>query len=718
MASEETQAFNKGFASLMKQMKDNREAEEQQIANNFNIEMNKLTGDVTRASNERAKLEKKLSDIDENDKKSLNEINKLLKENEKRVALAQEAKTQKLEEIKTAEDTKDAMMKMRNLTEEQVLTEKEQIAEIADMKAAQKAYQEEYEKTEGAKATDSKSFNKMNLDIAQKELNMRKEAAKRDGISKAGQEEIDKEQKRINTERGTVFGKMSNYMMDMSQNIKKVIGTAGKGLLGGAIFLAIGAFLQSEFFQKIVDLIFDEIIPGIQNFYENTLKPFATGIMTFFQDPTFENFKKIFDVENPLGLVVGLAGIVALLAPGLMFKGLKGGIKLLGLAFSGLFGSGGKDGVLDKDNKLKGRKGMLKRLGGSITKMFGAITAFGSTAFTFVKDMGAKALDSAKAAGAKLAEKIGALKKSATDLAKKGLENVKNVATKTVTAAKNVAGSVAGGAKNVATQTAGVASKAATAIKGTGSTITASAAKAFKAFPRLGIAAKLVPGLGAALAAGQGIAILMDDSMSKDDKIKAFGGLLGGALGSAGFAALGAALGTAVFPGVGTIGGGLLGGVLGYFGGDYAGRKAAKFLLGEQTEEEKVAQEIASTGGADFASQGDTSGGYVSDATVGGTTDMDVGQGSSTANQKFVIGKRKPSESMIAARVKAGMSREDAERTPETFRVPIGGDRGGTTIIQNAPQNNNSVSNSNTTAASSGFVEPDPMFRRNAQYAI
>ena len=147
MASEETQAFNKGFASLMKQMKDNREAEEQQIANNFNIEMNKLTGDVTRASTERTKLEKKLSDIDENDKKSLNEINKLLKENEKRVALAQEAKTQKLEEIKTAEDTKDAMMKMRNLTEEQVLTEKEQIAEIADMKAAQKAYQEEYEKT-------------------------------------------------------------------------------------------------------------------------------------------------------------------------------------------------------------------------------------------------------------------------------------------------------------------------------------------------------------------------------------------------------------------------------------------------------------------------------------------------------------------------------------------------------------------------------------------
>jgi hypothetical protein len=314
------------------------------------------------------------------------------------------------------------------------------------------------------------------------------------------------------------------------------------------------------------------------------------------------------------------------------------------------------------------------------------------------------------------------IKKSTHKLAKKGVttlkDGAKTVASKVVGGAKAVGTGLADTAKAMGSDVKSGAGKATKAIKGTGKNLAASAAKAFKAFPRLGLAAKLVPGLGAALAAGQGIAILMDDSMSKDDKIKAFGGLLGGTLGSAGFAALGAALGTAVFPGVGTIGGGLLGGVLGYFGGDYAGRKAAKFLLGEQTEEEKVAQEIASTGGADFASQGDTSGGYVSDAAVGGTTDMDVGQGSSTANQKFVIGKRKPSESMIAARVNAGMSREDAERTPETFRVPIGGDRGGTTIIQNAPQNNNSVSNSNTTAASSGFVLPDPMFRRNAQYAI
>ena len=46
MAKEDVQAFNKGFAALTKQMKENREAEEQLTTNNFNIEMNTLKGNV------------------------------------------------------------------------------------------------------------------------------------------------------------------------------------------------------------------------------------------------------------------------------------------------------------------------------------------------------------------------------------------------------------------------------------------------------------------------------------------------------------------------------------------------------------------------------------------------------------------------------------------------------------------------------------------------
>jgi hypothetical protein len=247
----------------------------------------------------------------------------------------------------------------------------------------------------------------------------------------------------------------------------------------------------------------------------------------------------------------------------------------------------------------------------------------------------------------------------------------------------------------------------------------ASASKAFKAFPRLGLAAKLVPGLGAVLAAGQGISILMDDSMSKDDKIKAFGGLLGGSLGSAGFAALGAALGTAVFPGIGTIGGGLLGGVMGYFAGEALGTKAASFLLGEKTEEEKVGAALEGGGmaGGPPQSQGTTSGAsFSSDATVGGTTGMDISQGSTKA--KVSTYKGKPTESMISKRMKAGLDREQATSTPQEFDImkPQGG-MGNTTIINNnttnAPVNNNS-----TTSTVNSIVESDPMFNRNSRYAI
>jgi len=266
------------------------------------------------------------------------------------------------------------------------------------------------------------------------------------------------------------------------------------------------------------------------------------------------------------------------------------------------------------------------------------------------------------------------------------------------------------------------AGKAGKAIKGTGSKLAASAAKAFKAFPRLGLAAKLVPGLGAALAAGQGIAILMDDSMSKDDKIKAFGGLLGGTLGSAGFAALGAALGTAVFPGVGTIGGGLLGGVLGYFGGDYAGRKAASFLLGEQTEEEKIAKNLDAAGGGVSNDAQATAisggGGFSDDAQAivtsgsggnqgagneisGKTKFKTTGQGSSKlAKLKGVDG-----QSNVASQV------DDISPTRQASGM------GNTTIINNnttnAPVNNNS-----TTSTVNSIVESDPMFNRNSRYAI
>ena len=45
-------------------------------------------------------------------------------------------------------------------------------------------------------------------------------------------------------------------------------------------------------------------------------------------------FKNIFDVDNPAGLIKGLGLITLLLAPKLLFKGLKAGIKALTGAFT------------------------------------------------------------------------------------------------------------------------------------------------------------------------------------------------------------------------------------------------------------------------------------------------------------------------------------------------------------------------------------------------
>ena len=218
------------------------------------------------------------------------------------------------------------------------------------------------------------------------------------------------------------------------------------------------------------------------------------------------------------------------------------------------------------------------------------------------------------------------------------------------------------------------------------------------------MAAKLVPGLGAIIGAGQGLAILMDKSMSKNDKIKAFGGLLGQGLGAAGFGALGAAVGTAVFPGIGTIGGGLLGGVLGAFAGESMGRKAATFLLGEETEEEKSAKFLE---GKKSMSGGPP-------ASSGSTKSL---QTKPIKTAKFETVKSKSTSSIMSKGPPA--SSGSTESDMDVIKtVPVNDNKDTAPIIVNAPQNNNAVTNSNTSTTNSGFVEPDPMFRRNSQYAI
>jgi hypothetical protein len=692
MAKEEVTAFNKGFDRLIVQLKENSKIEQDEQRRSRIDELKAQNDAVIEAKKSAAATLEELKNLDKNDKENLKRLSEQHQTQKETIQNLEDARNDRKEEYKQAQETKNAILQMNNQTKEDAQTNKDTKSGIQEMKDALDKQKEEIE-SQGGVAKDSKSFQKATLDIAQKELNLRKASAKRDGVTKAGQEEIDKEQQRINKERGSTFKGILGGIKGLGASLEKVVGKTGVAALSGAAFLAIGAFLQSDTFQKMTDFIFDTLIPKLQEFYNAFFGPeggFLKGFQTLFGD------------ESGIGSIVLGIGTVLLLFAGFKIAGLALAVTSL---LGGIKGLGGKKGIgrfLGKGGMLKGAVTAFAGLGASLKGFMSGITGFAS-----------KGLDMVKGAGAKLMESAKNIAKGALDVAKKGVSAVKTGAAALHSTPEKAVKGVGKLGAAMGKDVASGAGKAAQAVKGTGAKLTASASKVFKAFPRLGLAAKLVPGLGAALAAGQGIAILMDDSMSKDDKIKAFGGLLGGTLGSAGFAALGGLLGTAAFPGVGTIAGGLLGGALGYFGGDYAGRKAATFLLGDQTEEEKVAKQLEGGG-----SSGDTkgSGGFSSDATVGGTTGMDISQGSTKA--KVSTYKGKPTESMIAKRMKAGLDREQATNTPQQFDIMKSqGGMGNTTIINNnttnAPVNNNS-----TTSTVNSIVESDPMFNRNSRYAI
>ena len=706
-------AFNKGFDRLIVQLQDNAAKERQAEKEKLEAERKSLQEESKKTREAFKEAQQLLIDANkEGDEKFIKEAKQLVEETRKANDTATQAIKDRAEERKITQETRNAIYQMNNQTKEDAQTNKDTKSGIQEMKDALEKQKAEIE-AQGGVATDSRKYNEAQLDVAQKELNLRKQSAKRDGISKAGQEEIDKEQKRINKERGSVFKNMLGAIGGLNKKLGGVLGKGGVAALTGAAFLAIGAFLQSDTFQKMTDYIFDTLIPQLQEFYN-----------AFFgeEGSFFGGIKKIFSDDSGIGLIVKGLITAAGLFVAFKFVALTMGITKL---LSGITGIGGKKGLgrfLGKGGMLKGAVTAFAGLGASLKGFMGSITGFASKGLDMVKNAGAKLMDSAKN-----------MAKGALDLAKKGVtalkDGAKTVASKVVGGAKAVGTGLADTAKAMGSDVKSGASKATKAIKGTGKNLAASAAKAFKAFPRLGLAAKLVPGLGAALAAGQGIAILMDDSMSKDDKIKAFGGLLGGTLGSAGFAALGAALGTAVFPGVGTIGGGILGGVLGYFGGEAAGRKAASFLLGEQTEEEKLASSFS-----DDASASGSAPNTLEDFGGAGDKAYDPkfmrqnADGSTTTLANFETHKdrqmRLRKQKKLSMRERRKLSRQEElamEDFGESGQIsPLNQSAGGgQPIVINAPSTTNApVNNNSTTSSNNVIVEADPMFNRVSRYAI
>ena len=222
------------------------------------------------------------------------------------------------------------------------------------------------------------------------------------GTAGAAQKEEEEQAAAGEKKRNKLFGAMADGISFIGDKMRDQGAKAGKGIMAmikGTLFagvlLAIIAFLNSETWQEMKTKIVDELVPKLQAFYHGTIKPFADGILRFIKDPSWENFKEMFNVDNPAGLVAGITGIALLLAPGLTTAVLSGAVSGMTAAFTKLgpvvTGIGGKLGPLG--SKIRS---------GVVTPIANATKELAKGAWTFVVGIGTKIKDLGIALKAKL----------------------------------------------------------------------------------------------------------------------------------------------------------------------------------------------------------------------------------------------------------------------------------------------------------------------------
>ena len=130
-------------------------------------------------------------------------------------------------------------------------------------------------------ARENKEYNKLDLDIKNKEFDLRKKTADRPGAK----EEIEKERRAVIQEQGTTLQKISAGIMGINLNLKDrakaIAGTAGKGLMAiisGTLFagfmLLLAKFFASPKFLELTEKLRTFLKEGLPNIV-NTVKGFA-----------------------------------------------------------------------------------------------------------------------------------------------------------------------------------------------------------------------------------------------------------------------------------------------------------------------------------------------------------------------------------------------------------------------------------------------------------
>ena len=340
----------------------------------------------------------------------------------------------------------------------------------------------------------------------------------------------------------------------------------GSGLLmrtlKGLGFLGLIAVLNDPRIKKLGVNLVKNVLPALATVIDNVILPFFNFVFEMFtgEHPALQAVKNAIKKYGPdflkdeadgisstMGLLAGALSVALIFAPfktlGLMtaagvfvFPKLYKGIKFLAKWFSGM-----EKGV-DKVSKA------------------------------------AKVTSTAAGAAGAVAGAAGAYK---GPLGKPGTFDKK---TKLMFGADGKPTTVVQGSKG-----ADAAAKAARSAAGSPSKL----ASALSKYPRLKKITTRIPILGGIISAAMIAPMLLDPTISENQKIEALGGVLGGAFGAMSGAKLGALLGAmgplAPFTSpLGAIGGGLLG----YFAGEKIGMEAAKYLLGGAPDVKKVSNAI------------------------------------------------------------------------------------------------------------------------------
>ena len=199
-------------------------------------------------------------------------------------------------------------------------------------------------------------------------------------------ESIQKEKNIFNKIGGFLKENTKNFRTFFSDSTKRLKDsglTALKGLAIGGLLLGVMAFLNSPYFDMLLDML-----PKIGAMFDNLVK----DVGAFMENPSFMGFLNIFG-NNGL-LIGGLAALIALFNPFGIRTILTSGIGLAFKALTGIFklGSPFIMGLFSQANKFAGPalSKMFKFLGQGATKLFDGIKNVGSRLGARGKSLGSR----------------------------------------------------------------------------------------------------------------------------------------------------------------------------------------------------------------------------------------------------------------------------------------------------------------------------------------